>query len=97
MGWIVEEHKQRILNFMWGGHGLVTGRILTIKRFSWPLGGGACSQGNIEVELRFDDCARLISEIRGIGSLKSEVTEGKLIEEALQEVGIAVEAVKGKK
>ena len=60
---------------------MVTGRILTIERFSWPLGGGACSRGNIEVELRFDDCARLISEIRGTGSLRSEVTEGKVIEE----------------
>lgn len=76
---------------------MVTGRILTIERFSRPSAGGACSRGNIEVELRFDDCARLISEIRGTGSLRSEITEGEVIEKALQEVGIAVEAVKGKK
>lgn len=97
LGWIVEEHKQRILNFMWGEFGVVTGRILTVETFNWPLGGGICSRGNIEVELRFDDCARLISEIRGIGLLRSTTTRGEIIEEALQEVEVVAQEVKREK
>lgn len=58
---------------------------------------GACSWRNIEVEFWFDDCARLISEIKGIKLLKSKITEGKVIEKVLQEVEIAVKVVKGKK
>ena len=79
---------------MRGGHGVVTGRILSVETFSWPLGGGICSRGNIEVELRFDDCKRLISEIRGTGSLRSRITRGEIIDKALQEAGVVTHDVK---
>lgn len=78
---------------MWGGHGVR--RILTVETFNWPLGGGICSRGNIEVEFRFDDCARLISEIRGIGLLRSTTTRGGMIEEVSQKVEVVAQAVNG--
>lgn len=56
-----------------------------------------CSRGNIEVELRFDDCARLISEIRGIGLLRSRTIRGEIIEKALQEVEVVAQEVKREK
>ena len=70
-------------------------RILSVETFSWVSGGRICSPGDIEVELRFDNLKRLISEIRGIGELISRITRGEIIEEALQEVWVVAQEVKG--